>query len=51
MSHLTEPEAVIRGDELIVDSSKTQVLRRTRRTRTVRKRYGFLISEQKDVLS
>ena len=49
-SHLTEPEAVIHDDELIADSSKTQVFRRTSRIRFVPKRYGFLISEQKDVL-
>ena len=49
-SHLNEPEAVIHDDELIVDSSKTQVFRRTIRVRSVPKRYGFLISEQKDVL-
>ena len=34
-SHLTEPEAVIHDDELIADSSKTQVFRRTRRIRYV----------------
>ena len=30
-SHLTEPKAVIHDDELIADSSKTQVFRRTSR--------------------
>ena len=49
-SHLIEPEAIIHDDELIVDSSKTQVFRRTSRIRSVLERYGFLISEQKDVL-
>ena len=49
-SHLTEPEAIIHGDELIADSSKTQVFHRTSRIRSVLERYGFLISEQKDVL-
>ena len=34
-SHLTEPEAVIHNDELIVDSSRTQVFRRTSRIRSV----------------
>ena len=49
-SHLTEPEAVIHDDEFIDDSSKTQVFRRTSRIRSVPERYGFLISEQKDIL-
>ena len=49
-SHLTEPEAVIHDDEFIANSSKTQVFRRTSRIRSVPERYGFLISEQKDVL-
>ena len=49
-SHLTEPEAITHDDELIADSSKTQVFRRTSRIRSIPKRYGFLISEQKDVL-
>ena len=49
-SHLTEPEAVIHDDKFIADSSKTQVLHRTSRIRYVPERYGFLISEQKDVL-
>ena len=48
--HLTEPEVVIHDDELIVDSSKTQVYRRTSRIRSILERYGFLISEQNDVL-
>ena len=38
-SHLTEPEAVIHDDELIADSSKTQVFRRTRRIRYVPERW------------
>ena len=42
--------AVIHDDELIADSSKTQVFRRTSRIRYVPERYGFLISEQNDVL-
>ena len=50
VSHLTEPEAVIHDDEFIANSSKTQVFRRTSRIRSVLERYGFLISEQKDVL-
>ena len=50
VSHLTEPEAVIHDDELIDDSSKTQVFRRTSRIHSVLERYGFLISKQKDVL-
>ena len=49
-SHLTEPEVVIHDDELIADSSKTQVFRRTSRICSVLERYGFLISDQKDVL-
>ena len=49
-SHLTEPEAIIHDDEFIADSSKTQVFHRTSRIRYVLERYGFLISEQKDVL-
>ena len=49
-SHVTELEVVIHDDELTVDSSKTQVLCRTSRIRSVLERYGFLISEQKDVL-
>ena len=48
--HLTELEAVIHDDELITGSSKTQVFRRTSRIRSVSEIYGFLISEQKDVL-
>ena len=47
---MIEPKAVIHNDELTIDSSKTQVLHRTSRIRTNPKRYGFLISEQKDVL-
>ena len=50
VSHLTEPEAVIHGDEFIADSTKTQVFRRTSRIRSVLERYGFLISEHEDVL-
>ena len=50
VSHLTEPEVVIHDDEFIAHSSKTQVFRRTSRIRSVPERYGFLISEQKDVL-
>ena len=49
-SQLTEPKAVIHDEELIANSSKTQVFRRTSRIRSVLERYGFLISEQKDVL-
>ena len=49
-SNLFEPKAIIHDDELTSDSSKTQVLRRTSRIRTVPKRYGFLITKQKDVL-
>ena len=49
-SHLIEPEAVIHGDEFIADFSKTQVFCRTSKIRSVLERYGFLISEQKDVL-
>ena len=49
-SHMIELEAIIHDDELIVDSSKTQVFRRTSRIHFVPERYGFLISEQKDVL-
>ena len=49
-SHLTELEVVIHDDEFIADSSKTQVSHRTSRIRCVPERYGFLISEQKDVL-
>ena len=49
-SHLIEPEAVIHDDEFIADSSKTQVFCRISRIRSVLERYGFLISEQKNVL-
>ena len=49
-SHLTEPEVVIHDDELITDSSKTQVFRKASRIRSIPERYGFLISEQKNVL-
>ena len=49
-SHLTEPEAIIHDDELKTGSSIAQALRRTNRIRIVLKRYGFLISELKDVL-
>ena len=42
-SHLTEPEAVIHDDELIADSSKTQVFCRTCRIHYVPKRYVLLI--------
>ena len=49
-SYLNEPKAVIHEDEFIVDSSKPQVFRRTSRICSVPERYGFLISEQKDVL-
>ena len=48
--HLTEPKVVIHDDKLIANSSKTQVFHRTSRIHSVLKRYGFLISEQKDVL-
>ena len=48
--HLTEPEAVIHDNELIVDSSKTQLFHSTSRIRSIIERYGFLISEQKYVL-
>ena len=50
VSHLTKPEVVIHDDELIVDSSKTQMFHRTSRIHYVLERYGFLISEQKDLL-
>ena len=49
-SHMTEPEAVIHDDEFIADSSKTQVFCRVSRIRSFLERYGFLISERKDVL-
>ena len=49
-NHLTGPEAVIHCDEEIVDPFEAQALRMTSRTLTVPKRYGFIISEQKDVL-
>ena len=48
--HLTELEVVIHDDELIANSSKTQVIRRTSRIRSIPERYRFLISEQKKVL-
>ena len=48
--HLTEPETIIHYDELIANSSKTQVFSRTSRIRSVEERYEFLISEKKDVL-
>ena len=37
--HLTKPEAVIHDDELIDDSSKTQVFYRTSRIRSVLERW------------
>ena len=49
-SHLTEPKAIIHDYELIADSSKTQMFRRTSRIHSVLARYGFLISKQNDVL-
>ena len=49
-SHLTKPKAVIHEDELVVDPSEAQELRKTSRIRTLPKRYGFLIREQNDVL-
>ena len=49
-SHLTEPEAVIHDDELIANSSKTQVICRISRMHSVPERHGFLISEQKELL-
>ena len=49
-SHLIEREAVIHDNELTTDSSKTQVFHRTSRICFVPEGYGFLISEQKDVL-
>ena len=48
--HLTGLEAVIHCDEETVDPSEAQALRMTSRTLTVLKRYGFIISEKKDVL-
>ena len=38
-AHLTEPKVVIHDDELIADSSKTQVFRRTSRMRSISKRW------------
>ena len=48
-SHLTEPEVIFHEDELAADHSKVQALRMTSRIRTILERYGFLISEQKDI--
>ena len=48
--HLTELEVVIHDDELIANSSKIQVIRRTSRIHSIPERYRFLISEQKKVL-
>ena len=50
MDHLTGLEFVIYSDEETVDPSKAQALRGTSRKCIVLKRYGFLISEHKDVL-
>ena len=47
---ITEPEAIIHEDELAVDPSEAQALYRTSRIHTLPTKYGFLISEQKDVL-
>ena len=47
---LLQLEDIIHEDELTTDPSEAQALCRTSRIRTLLKRYGFLISEQKDVL-
>ena len=47
---LLQPEDIIHKDELTTDPSEAQALCRTSRICTLLKRYGFLISEQKDVL-
>ena len=49
-NHLIKPRLVIHDDEVATDPSKAQALRRTSWIRSVIKRYGFLINEQRDVL-
>ena len=49
MDQLLEPKVVIHKDEIVADPSKAQALCRTSRIRTILRRYGFLISEHKDV--
>ena len=47
---MLEPDVDIHRDEIVANPSRAQVLRRSRRIRTVEERYGFLISEQNEVL-
>ena len=49
-SHLGKPKDVIHENELVANPSKAQAFRRISRICTLPKRYGFLISEQKEVL-
>ena len=49
VDQLPEPKVVIHKYEIVVDPSKAQVLCRTSRIRTILRRYGFLISEHKDI--
>ena len=49
-NQLPKPEANIHRDEIATNPSGAQALRRLSRIHTVLERYGFLISEQNDVL-
>ena len=49
-NQLPELKVVIHIDEVIVDPSEARALHSMSRIRTVLKKYGFLIFEQKDVL-
>ena len=49
-NQLPKPEADIHRDEIAIGPSKAQALRRSSKIRTVPERYGFLISEQNDIL-
>ena len=50
-SHLTEPEAIIHDDELIVDSSKTQVFRRTSSIHSVHRDMDFSLANKRTYFS
>ena len=45
MDHLTEPEAVIHGDEVVANAFEAQALHRTSRICTILERDEFLINE------
>ena len=50
VDHLIEPKVVIHSDEVAVDPSEAQALRRKSGIYTALERYRFLINEQRDVL-